>query len=149
MNIYMNYFKTVSPNSEVSNIIMTSFKDIATPSSSTNTRGIPAGYETELRETHTIYCDFEFKKPELTPGFPPLETELSELGPLETRDGAWSELANDRRIDDYFHNLEMSRFKCFTLPRNRITYVNNYNKMRDVCNKTLAAMDRNGGKDFL
>ena len=118
---------------------MSVFKGL-TPAQSSSApvgRGIPAGMETELQNIHTIYCDFEFKDPELTPGFPPLETELSELGPLNTRDGAYSELANDRRIDDFFHDLEMNRFKCFTLPRNQITYVDNYDKMRVVCEKTL------------
>ena len=59
--------------------------------------------ESELQSIHTIRLNTEYKNPKLTVGFPSIDTSLEELAPLKSRDGGFSELANDRRIDDLMH----------------------------------------------
>ena len=92
-------------------------------------RAIPAGMETDRVEIHTVWLDEEFRDPDLTRGLPPIEVKIEDLPPL--RSGKF-EYANDRRLDDFFHNYEMKRGERIRLPSEKREYVTSNKRMQQI-----------------
>ena len=108
-------------------------------------RAIPAGMEGDRVNIHTVWLDEEFLDPDLTRGLPPIDTKVEELPPLPR--GKF-EYANDRRLDDFFHEYEMKSGERIRLPNDKREYVTSNRRMQEIIRETRRAMDENGSATF-
>ena len=108
-------------------------------------RAIPAGMECDRVNIHTVWLNEEFRDPDYTRGLPSIETKVEELPPLGR--GKF-ENANERRLDDFFHEYEMKRGERIRLPREEREYVTSNDRMQQVIREIRRAMDENGSDTF-
>ena len=91
--------------------------------------------------------DYEFLNDDLTKHLPSIDSDISALRPLKSGQRA-TEYADEKRIDDFFRDVDAKRKTVFRLAPERQTVVRDIRKMKTVIEDTKRAMDRSGKKLF-
>ena len=91
--------------------------------------------------------DYEFLREDLTKHLPSIDTDVSALRPLKSGQKA-SEYVDEKRIDDFFRDVDAKRKTVFRLAPERQTVVRDIRKMKTVVEETKRAMDQSGKRLF-